>query len=178
MQALLQEQRDMQTITSDGRETNEGEGYGSCGRINFSGDNNITSHNMKTDIMEPGMGFCDRFFSLFIFFSVVGGFFITGLAIGIPTLISSIEEIEDTTWIEASGKIVGFTPCDYDDDYFGSNDALAAVVDYVVDGVTYSFSKSRCFYKKPKIGTEVRLWYDPENVSGGNDVNGTFEDLW
>jgi len=95
----------------------------------------------------------------FIFFSSVGLF-----SLGISIFLS-VDSISKQNWVEVDGVIIG---ADYVDRI-----GYVAIVQYQVAGQTYQLTEGG---RKPTIGNEFRVIYDPNEPSEG--VGGSFSSLW
>jgi len=95
-----------------------------------------------------------------------------GLGTGIGILVSNIEKSKN--WISVMGTITGSNNCGYSSNNNGTYE-YASVVEYIVDGVTYTFT-SNCSSGKPSMGKDFKILYDPADP--GDADSGSFVGLW
>eukprot|EP00979_Chaetoceros_neogracilis_P003031 scaffold514_cov222-Chaetoceros_neogracile.AAC.1 len=91
-----------------------------------------------------------------------------GLGTGIGILVSNIEKSKN--WISVMGTITGSNNCGYSSNNNGTYE-YASVVEYIVDGVTYTFT-SNCSSGKPSMGRDFKILYDPADP--GEAHSGSF----
>ncbi|MDD2625167.1 MAG: DUF3592 domain-containing protein [Tenericutes bacterium] len=83
-------------------------------------------------------------------------FIIFGIAIILPTINHiKTHRVKNSNYFETKGEIVDYTS-------EGSSDHYSYVVEYEVDGKTYTIVSSPIFFKK-KIGSNVGIKYNPDN---------------
>jgi hypothetical protein len=99
------------------------------------------------------------------------------LGTGIGILVSNIEKSKN--WISVMGTITGSSYCGCSSNNNGSynscQDEYASVVEYIVDGVTYTFT-SNCSSGQPSMGKDFKILYDPADP--GEADSGSFVGLW
>jgi hypothetical protein len=102
-----------------------------------------------------------------------------GLGAGFGTLANSM--MKNSSWISVKGEVVGLSDCgcsssNNNNSYSSCSRTYAAIVEYIVDGITYSFTSSSCSSPAPTIGNDYKVLYDPSDPGSG--VSGGFVALW
>ena len=100
-----------------------------------------------------------------------------GFAAGGATLAHSLYISKN--WLSVTGTIVGTVYCSYTKQEHESscNRNYAAVIDYIVDGISYQFTTSSCTHSPvPKVGNAIEVLYDPSDPSVG--IDDSFASLW
>jgi len=93
-------------------------------------------------------------------------------------LLTSWEKSKN--WLSVTGTIVDTVYCGCSSSNNNNNSSCtrtySAVIQYIVDGITYTFNTTSCSSPGPKVGNDIKVLYDPSNPSTG--VDGSFVALW
>jgi hypothetical protein len=101
-----------------------------------------------------------------------------GLGAGFGTLANSM--MKNSSWISVIGEVVGRSDCgcssSNNNNSYSCSRQYAAIVEYIVDGITYTFTERTCSRPGPTIGNDFKVIYDPSDPGSG--VSGGFAALW
>ena len=102
------------------------------------------------------------------------------LAIGLGARFGTLADsmMKNSSWITVIGEVIGRRDCGCSSGSGNGSCSVTygAIVDYIVDGITYTFVADSCSSPGPKIGNDYKIIYDPSDP--GNGVTGGFVGLW
>lgn len=91
----------------------------------------------------------------------------------VSSTVSDINSLVSTTGVVIGTKSCG---CTSSSTNTSCTTTYSAIIQYVVNGISYEFTTSGCSYPAPSIGSTRKVYYDPVNPSESRD--GSFFSLW